>query len=238
MQEAAPQGIEIAGDDAVDDVQTGPRWWWLNERVDAPATGKPAELVIPETDDDETEPKDRDRAASESEKANDEVRRPPAVERRPHTRRHSDEHRDEQRGEGQLERRGERIDEVVDDGASRSDAPAKVPVKDARRVGHVLLDQRSVEPVLGAEGGDLVVRRVIAKSSGSRVRGDDVRDRERDDRDSDHHGRDPDDAPYQVTEESHGAPGAYLVIEAKSNHPIGFHAKPFTFDRRPNSSVG
>ena len=66
-------------------------------------------------------------------------------------------------------------------------------MEDAGRVDEVLLGQRSVEVILGAELRDLRIGRVIAERRGHRIGGYDVRDRERDDRNSDHHGRDPDD---------------------------------------------
>ena len=33
-------------------------------------------------------------------------------------------------------------------------------------------------------------------------------------------------------------PRAYLLMAANSSQPIGFHAKPFTFERSPKFSVG
>ena len=111
-------------------------------------------------------------------------------------------------------------------------------MKDAVGVCDVLLDERTVEPVLSAERRDLLVCGVIAER------------------------RDPGSAGMtceiaNVTTETPiitaaiptirrnrkprnrtARPGAYLVIEAKSNHPMGFQAKPFTFERSPNSSVG
>ena len=111
-------------------------------------------------------------------------------------------------------------------------------MKDAGRVADVLLGERSVEAVFGAELRDLRIGRVIAERGGHRIRGDDVRDRERDDRNTDHHGRDPDDAPQEKAEKAHGALAPYLLIAAKSVQSIGLQTNPFTFERRPNGSVG
>ena len=111
-------------------------------------------------------------------------------------------------------------------------------MKDAGRIADVLLGERSVEAVFGAELRDLRIGRVIAERGGHRVRGDDMRDRERDDRNTDHHGRDPDHAPQEKAEKAHGALAPYLLIAAKSVQSIGLQTNPFTFERRPNGSVG
>jgi len=122
------------------------------------------------------------------------IRQSTAKDRGPDSRRDPDEDGDRQRRERKLERRGERISQVLGNGATRADALAKIAVKNARHVNDVLLRQRPVEAVFGSELRDLRLGGVIAERGGHRIRRDEVRDRERDDRNADHHGRDPDDA--------------------------------------------
>src|SRR4029079_17180533 len=73
MVEAAAERLEIACENAVDDVEARAWWRWLHECVEAPTAGKPSQLVIEEPDYDETEPEHRHRSAREREEANDEV---------------------------------------------------------------------------------------------------------------------------------------------------------------------
>ena len=62
MQQRAPERVEVAGEKAVDDVQTRPRGRRRDKGVDASTAGEPPQLVVAEADDDESEPEDRDRS--------------------------------------------------------------------------------------------------------------------------------------------------------------------------------
>src|SRR5207249_4049745 len=65
MENAAPQRLEVAGEQAVEDVEAGSRGRRRDKVVDSTAARKPAELVVEEPDHDETEPEHRDGAADE-----------------------------------------------------------------------------------------------------------------------------------------------------------------------------
>src|SRR5207245_2317824 len=84
MQQAASQRREVAGEQAVNDIEPGACRWRGHEEVDAAATGEPAELVVAETDHDQPKPEDRDRASDQREHADDVVGKAPAKDRRPH----------------------------------------------------------------------------------------------------------------------------------------------------------
>ncbi len=77
---------------------------------------------------------------------------------------------------------------------NRRGRPSEIAVKEADDIGRVLLGERPVEVIFRAEGRDLRLGGVISEGRHGGIGGNDVRDRERDDRDADHHGRDPDDA--------------------------------------------
>ena len=67
-------------------------------------------------------------------------------------------------------------------------------MKEADDVRRVLLGERPVEVILRAERRDLRVGGVVSERGDGGIGGHDVGDRERDDRDADHHSRDPHDA--------------------------------------------
>src|SRR5438034_1876010 len=73
MENAAPQRLEVAGEQAVEDVEAGSRGRRRDKVVDSTAARKPAELVVEEPDHDETEPEHRDGAADEGDQPHEMV---------------------------------------------------------------------------------------------------------------------------------------------------------------------
>src|SRR5438309_7255816 len=205
MEKAAAECNEIAGEQAVDDEEARPRRWRGNEVVDAGTARKPAELVVEETDHDEAEPEDRNRTADQRPQPYEMVGKPAARNRGPDTRRNADEDRDDESGQRELDGGRERIEQVVGDRTAGPDASTEIAVREADNVREVLLGKRPVEVVLRPECRDLLIRRVVSERRRDRIGWDDVRDREGDDRDADHHRRDSDDPPGQEPEEPHGA---------------------------------
>ena len=96
MDQAAAQRFDVAGEDAVENVEAGACRRWRDERVEAAAAGEPAELVVEEPDHDEPEPEDQQRAAREGEDAHNVVRDPAAGDRGPYARWHAQHDGDEQ----------------------------------------------------------------------------------------------------------------------------------------------
>src|SRR2546430_2118366 len=131
--------------------------------------------------------------------------KPAARDRGPDTRRNANEDRDDESGQRELDGGRERIEQVVSDRTAGPDASTEIAVREADNVREVLLGKRPVEGVLRSERRDLLVRRVVAERRGHRIGGNDMRDREGDDRDADHHRRDSDDPPGQEPEEPHAA---------------------------------
>src|SRR4029077_14771051 len=174
MKKAAAESLEVAREQAVDDVEASSERRRRDERIDARTTWEPAELVIKEADHDETEPEDRDRASDQRQQSDKMVREASAKDGRPHTGRDANDDRDDESRERKLDRGRERIEEVVGHGAARANASTEVAVDESDHVREVLLGKRPVEVVFRTEGSDLLVRRVVAQRRGDRIGRDDV----------------------------------------------------------------
>src|SRR5205814_8260992 len=146
-----------------------------------------------------------DRAADQRKHSNQVVGKAATKYGRPHAGGNADDDRNDEGRERKLDRGGERVEEVVGHRAARADASTEIAVDEAGDIGEVLLGQWPVEVVLRSERLDLLVARVVAERRGDRIRGNDMGDREGDDRNPDHHRRDPADPPGQEPEEPHGA---------------------------------
>src|SRR5437667_2812150 len=148
MENAAAQSLEVAGEQAVDDVKAGPRGRWRDEIVDSTAARKPAELVVEEPDHDETEPENGDGTADERDQPHEVIGKTATRDGRPDARWDPHDDRDDESGQRELDRGGERVKKVVGDRAARSDASTEVAVHQTDDVGEVLLGQRPIEVIL------------------------------------------------------------------------------------------
>src|SRR5438477_441213 len=98
MENAAAQRLEVAGEQAVEDVEAGARGWRRGEVVDSTATREPAQLVVEEPDHDETEPEDGDGTADERDQPHQVVGKTAARDGRPDARGNPYDDRDDECG--------------------------------------------------------------------------------------------------------------------------------------------
>ncbi len=165
---------------------------------DAPRNGRPSELHREEQDQQQRPPEDRHRVAGQRDTHDRVVGDGIALERREHARGHADQRRQQHRAQRELDGRREQRRELLQHRLVRSERRAQVAAQDVADVVAILHRQRAVEPELVQQAR--APRRIHPPLAGKvldRVAGDEVDQRERQQRHADERGNDQRDAAQQ-----------------------------------------
>ena len=184
--EARPEQLEIAGDQAVDQVEAGDLRRRAEEHVEpAERRRRPAEQVVEDIDQDQAGEEHRQRHARGRDHAAGMIDQRAGPGRRQDAERHRDQHRDDQAEQRQLGRGRQPGLDFLADRLAGGQRVAEIAVREIVDVAAELHDQRLVEAELHADLLDRLLGRGGPGEIGRRIAGQRARQQEGDDHDAD-----------------------------------------------------
>ncbi|MCY1299841.1 hypothetical protein D9M70_493840 [compost metagenome] len=187
MVDGAAKGIEAALQQRVDQQESGDAFWCNDAHGQAPAARQYLELGVEEVDQDQAEPEHRHRDAADGDRPRDLVDRAVLVDGRQHAEWYAQTDRDEERDRSEFQCCGQ---EGANIGCNRAVGPqgrSQIALQEIADIDGELFDDRAIQTQVAPD----VLKRFgacpIARNHARGISRNEVRDREGDDRDPEHH---------------------------------------------------
>ena len=193
--QAIAQNLPIARQKTIDRVHPGDARRRPQQRIKAARPREPAQSRVEHRQHQQPHEEDRQRAADQRERARRKIDRAVVAHRSQHTQRNAQDQRHSHRSDRELDRRRQEIAQVIGHRAPRADRDPQVAAQQPTHVDAVLFQRWPVEPVLPAEGGDLLLARVLPQRRHRRIDRHELRQGECDHRDAHQHQQQPGHTP-------------------------------------------
>jgi hypothetical protein len=203
MLDGIPEGRPLPGDERVEGVEPGDVRRREHTRIEPAPSRHPAEPEEEDVQREQRQPERRHGDPAERDEPQRMVGRPIPPDGREDAEPDADDDRDDHRRDRELRGRRRELPEVVQNGVVRLLGLAEVAVHEVLQVAEVLHRQRPVEPVVVPERRDHLRLRLrdLSEVRADRIAGNELRQRERDERDPDRQGDECGEAPHDEADQ-------------------------------------